>query len=332
MEPHPQPYNPNFHQYPPHYPPRSSGPATASLILGISTYLLTGTFGAIAAVICGHIAMRDIAKTPGLAGRGCAIAGLILGYIGIALSIIAVVVFILFMTLAAKSMPDFDDATRLAELSPVPVEDAEFITVLPSDYDPAEQIPVAIWLHGYGASPEGLFEDRETYQKRADELGIAFVGISGFSERLEGGYEWSELPDIDRLYLLAVLDRNSEKLKPDWPNVALFGFSQGAKVAGEVAAGDPRRFKGAILFSPGEVVSGTEFDIIPKDKHADQTYFCFVGEDESWGNVLITETYANNLRRLGAEVEHKAYEGMEAHTLPPDYDEKISEWLKEILD
>ncbi|MCU1476859.1 MAG: hypothetical protein JWQ64_1552 [Subtercola sp.] len=67
--------------------------AIVSLILGIVSYF-TGFVLAIGAVITGHIALSQIKKT-GVKGRGMAIAGLILGYVGILFGIIAVVVFII---------------------------------------------------------------------------------------------------------------------------------------------------------------------------------------------------------------------------------------------
>jgi hypothetical protein len=49
--------------------------------------------GFIAGIICGHISLGQIKKT-GEQGRGLALAGLIIGYIGIVLSIIVVIVVI----------------------------------------------------------------------------------------------------------------------------------------------------------------------------------------------------------------------------------------------
>jgi type IV pilus assembly protein PilA len=64
-------------------PQQSSGKATASLVCGILFFFWP--FTAIAAVILGHIALSEIKKSAGrLAGQGMAMAGLILGYIGVA--------------------------------------------------------------------------------------------------------------------------------------------------------------------------------------------------------------------------------------------------------
>jgi len=75
--------------------PKNSGLAVTSLVLGIlGLVLLLGCVGvlfAIPAVICGHIAHSRIKRSGGaLAGSGMALAGLITGYISIALGIFLV--------------------------------------------------------------------------------------------------------------------------------------------------------------------------------------------------------------------------------------------------
>lgn len=66
------------------FPVRTSGKAIASLILGI---LFIGVVTAIAAVVFGHLARRDIRRSGGrLKGKRMATAGLVLGYIGVALT------------------------------------------------------------------------------------------------------------------------------------------------------------------------------------------------------------------------------------------------------
>lgn len=59
---------------------------------------LVSGIGFLAGIICGHISLGQIKKT-GEQGRGLAIAGLIIGYVGIVLSIIITIV--VFASLAA---------------------------------------------------------------------------------------------------------------------------------------------------------------------------------------------------------------------------------------
>jgi type IV pilus assembly protein PilA len=65
-------------------PQEKSGKATASLVCGLVFFFWPLT--ALAAVILGHLALSDIKKSAGrLAGQGMAVAGLVLGYVELAL-------------------------------------------------------------------------------------------------------------------------------------------------------------------------------------------------------------------------------------------------------
>ena len=76
----PVPYQP-----PPYTPRRSgtSGLAVTSLVFGLGQFFLP-ILGAIVAVVCGHLARSDIRKS-GQEGDGMAKVGLVLGYFGLAL-------------------------------------------------------------------------------------------------------------------------------------------------------------------------------------------------------------------------------------------------------
>ena len=77
----------------------------ASLCCGIAVFVGFGVFllPQLAAVILGHMALR---REP--SGRGFAIAGLVMGYVGIALTILVIVVFALLLAgLASSSSSTF---------------------------------------------------------------------------------------------------------------------------------------------------------------------------------------------------------------------------------
>lgn len=78
--------------------PRTSTMAVMSLIFGILSYVFLPFIGALVAVICGHAARSEIRRAPPgtVDGDGMALAGLILGWIQIVLSILAIVGFFLF--------------------------------------------------------------------------------------------------------------------------------------------------------------------------------------------------------------------------------------------
>src|ERR1700693_5931647 len=63
-------------------PPETSGKAIASFILGLFLFAFPMS---ILAVIFGHLSLSDIRKSAGrLKGEGLAIAGLVMGYLGVA--------------------------------------------------------------------------------------------------------------------------------------------------------------------------------------------------------------------------------------------------------
>lgn len=80
--------------------PRKSGLAIASLACGIASVLCLGMIAGIPAVICGHIAHSKINRSSGLlTGAGMALAGLVMGYLSIFLTVVVLPI------LAAIALP-----------------------------------------------------------------------------------------------------------------------------------------------------------------------------------------------------------------------------------
>jgi len=72
-------------------PPQTSGLAISSLVLGILSCTLLGFVAGIPAIICGHLARKKVRISPrSYGGGGLAVAGLVLGYVGTAVSAILV--------------------------------------------------------------------------------------------------------------------------------------------------------------------------------------------------------------------------------------------------
>jgi Domain of unknown function (DUF4190) len=75
--------------------PHTPAVAIWSLILAVLSFTCGWLFTAIPAVICGHVARSKICKSGGvLGGRGIATAGLILGYIALAVGIMGIPLFV----------------------------------------------------------------------------------------------------------------------------------------------------------------------------------------------------------------------------------------------
>lgn len=93
-------------------PPKNSGLAIWSLVLGILSLTCFYILTAIPAVICGHVAMSRIKRSGGaLCGNGLAIAGLVTGYLGIALSLVVLPM------LLAIAIPNFVKARNTAMMN-----------------------------------------------------------------------------------------------------------------------------------------------------------------------------------------------------------------------
>jgi hypothetical protein len=97
-------------------PARTSGLAIASLVFSFIV-----PFGCIPAIVCGHIALRKIRKDATVKGYGLALAGLIIGYVGLCLLIVPITLIFLLYGWRAKSY-DTRKEIAMAELRHATIE------------------------------------------------------------------------------------------------------------------------------------------------------------------------------------------------------------------
>jgi hypothetical protein len=81
----------------------TSGKAIASLVLGIGGFVIFPVVLSILAIVFGRSAKREIAERPGLGGAGLATAGIVLGWIGVALTVVAVLLIALLVVFSTSS-------------------------------------------------------------------------------------------------------------------------------------------------------------------------------------------------------------------------------------
>jgi poly(3-hydroxybutyrate) depolymerase len=190
-------------------------------------------------------------------------------------------------------------------------------------------LPTAVWLHGYRNFP-GALGDAEFFQGVADRLSIAIVGIPGTTTLDDETLQWSEEPVADHAYIQSVLESLKQKYDLDLQRVALFGFSQGAMVAGDLAMAYPEIYRGALIMSAGGFTK-PHFPAAAVAAHRKQTYVSVCGAQEHPGNVGWVTAYGHKASSLSAKVELKLYEGMKEHTRPPDFKEMFPIWIGRIL-
>jgi predicted esterase len=175
--------------------------------------------------------------------------------------------------------------------------------LVPKGYRKGKPIPAVVWMHGLGANPENF--TNESAQVYADEINIALIGVSG------------------------AIEEASEKVTIEKGKVITFGFSQGAQMGLEVAVRYPEEYAGAIVLSPGARSHLNELTASPNLTKRGFVLCC--GAQEHPGNVLLTSNDAAWLRRAKAQIIHKPYPGMSAHSFPPDFEDRFPEWIKFIL-
>jgi hypothetical protein len=74
---------------------QQKGLAITSLVLGLLSVLCFGLFTGVPAIICGHIAHNRTRRAPGqYGGSGPAIAGFVMGYVGVILSLLLAALFL----------------------------------------------------------------------------------------------------------------------------------------------------------------------------------------------------------------------------------------------
>lgn len=216
------------------------------------------------------------------------------------------------------------DCNRYFESAPI----SRTTLVVPTGYQKGTPIPAVLWMHGLGSRPED-FVNPESTQGLADEMKIALIGVSGTKARGPRSFVWAENPEQDAKRLRDALAEVSDRVTIKKGCVITLGFSQGAQVGLDVVVRYPEEYAGSIVLSPGAESFLTQ--VTPSPLLAKRGFVLSCGAREHPGNVQLTAEGAAWLRAAKAQVIHKPYPGVTAHTFPRDFDERFPEWVEFIL-
>jgi predicted esterase len=203
--------------------------------------------------------------------------------------------------------------------------------VVPKGYDGRTPLPLLVGLHGLGDGPKHFVD--ANYQAFADEQKLAVLGVSGTKPQGPTSFSWSEDVERDTARVEAAIKEVSDRVQPAPGKIVLFGFSQGAAMAVEIAASHPERYAGAIAMSSGK--TGEDFgwlEMKPRAANQAQGYIVVAGAGEHPGTVRMAHVYAEKLQSLGSRTYVHLYEGMNTHSFPPDFSENLAPWVSFVLD
>jgi polyhydroxybutyrate depolymerase len=163
-------------------------------------------------------------------------------------------ILLLFLTTTRVSYAQWDGQTPPNE---VPI-------YLPSDYDPSEEFPLVIFLHGYAPLTTAWYDILLPLQKDANTKGYIFAKPDGSQDGLGEFYwaatdaccdMWGNEPDHVG-YLLALVESIQEKYNIDPRRIHLIGHSNGGFMCHRMACEAPEKFasvvsiSGAMWFDP----------------------------------------------------------------------------------
>ncbi len=124
--------------------------------------------------------------------------------------------------------------------------------LVPLDYTPEKLWPLVISLHGYGMTPESM-DATFKLSAQVTAKGVVLVTPQG-TENIQGDPFWNSADccnlygaEVDDMgYLMSLIDEAEETLSIDPEQIYLFGLSNGAFMAYELACTYPDRFAGIV--------------------------------------------------------------------------------------
>jgi type II secretory pathway pseudopilin PulG len=197
--------------------PATSGKAIASLTCGFLFFFLPA---AIVAVVMGHLSLSDIRQSAGrLGGRGMAIAGLVLGYLGLS--------FIPILIIAAIAIPNLLRA-RMAANEASAVSSLRTYNTAFARY--AEECP----KQGYPSNPTGLDDSSSNTCPQESQTSVP----QGVALPIKSGYRYFYIPmELDAAGHISRYGLSADPVAPGTSGVRHFYTDETGIIRFSVRAG-----------------------------------------------------------------------------------------------
>ena len=246
-------------------------------------------------------------------------------------------------------MEDFDGYPVLAKFKDEPEWPAlkEFITaaseawtksafrrdvlLTPKGSQPGKAVPVIVGMHGHRGGPGTFFRDEKALQKMCDELGIAFLSISGPIVFGPHSFGWPLDLNVDLRRVEEAFALAKERVTPDPKRLMLLGYSAGGQVGLEMAALGPEHFLGAMSVCPGRGTNDRLRGVLKAGTLPGRRFMIINGDQEHPDILHVGKEDTEVLELAGAKVLHITVPGM-AHQLPENFPKLLAEWAKLVVE
>jgi len=202
------------------------------------------------------------------------------------------------------------------------------ILIVPRNYDGRTPLTTIVGLHGNGSKPQRFIGSG--FQKIADALNVAFLGISGTIPRGKSSFIWSARPEDDHRHIVKALKSVEDRLQVKPGQVIAMGVEQGAQAGLEAAARHPESYAGALVFSPdGRKGNQHHLGSVRLSSQLARRGFVFiVGANEPQGNKMLTDRDQSWAQGAGAKVIYRLTPDQSESGFPRDLAERLPEWIR----
>lgn len=200
------------------------------------------------------------------------------------------------------------------------------VVIAPKNYNGQTPLRTVVGLHSNGDKPRSIIFPG--MQRIADELNVAFVGVSGTIPRGRSSFLWSERPEDNHRQIVKALESVTDRLQIKEGGVIAMGLGQGGQSGLEAAARHPDYYAGAIVFSPSSGKMSQLDNARQTTELAKRGFVLVAGASESLGVKSLADRDQSWARKAGARVIYRLTPDQSESGLPIDFAERLAEWIR----